>query len=83
MPRLLDEELVTLREACSLFPGRKKLSPGVIQQWRLNGVFGIRLETMLIGGRRYTSREAIGRFLEAINAADNAQQGSEEGGSGC
>ncbi len=78
MARLLDEELVSLREACSLFPGRKNLSPVMIQQWRSRGVFGICLETMLIGGRRFTSKEAIGRFLEAINAAADSQQSIEE-----
>ena len=36
--------------------------------WRLHGVRGVKLETILCGGLRYTSREAISRFIVAQNA---------------
>lgn len=37
-------------------------------RWATVGVKGVKLETMLIGGRRRTSHEAYGRFLASINS---------------
>jgi hypothetical protein len=69
--RLLSETLMSLPDACSAFPGRKVSLP-TLHRWRLSGVRGIFLETVLVGGRRMTSLEAIERFL----AAQNEQSGS-------
>ncbi|MCC7085498.1 MAG: DUF1580 domain-containing protein, partial [Pirellulales bacterium] len=50
------ETLCSLPEACRLIPGRPHLA--TIYRWFRRGVRGgIRLETALVGGRRYTSRE--------------------------
>jgi hypothetical protein len=38
-------------------------------RWSLRGVKGIRLETVMIGGIRYTSREALERFVARTTAA--------------
>lgn len=65
------EELLTMNNARSAFPAGKQLSLATLHRWRLTGVRGIRLETVLIGGLRYTSREAISRFIAAQNAADS------------
>ena len=55
------EHLLTLAEAAALIPGRPSLC--AIWRWRKRGVRGGRkLETVVIGGRPYTSREAIQRF---------------------
>lgn len=62
------EELIHLPEARALFPQRPALN--TLHRWRLKGVRGVRLETILIGALRYTSREAIRRFIAAQNAAD-------------
>ena len=67
---LTKEALLTLNEARSAFPGGKRLGLATIQRWRLTGVRGVRLETVLIGGMRYCSRESIARFIAAQNAAD-------------
>jgi hypothetical protein len=40
-----------------------------VHRWRLRGVRGVRLETIAIGGLRYTSREALERFITATTAA--------------
>jgi len=40
-----------------------------IHRWRLKGVRGVRLETFLRGGIRYTTDEAIERFFAATTAA--------------
>jgi hypothetical protein len=48
--------------------GRKN-SLAAIYRWCQAGVAGVRLETVLIGGCRYTSWEAFGRFTERSTAA--------------
>ena len=40
---------------------RKHVS--TVWRWVLRGVKGHRLESFLVGGRRYTTREAVGRFF--------------------
>ncbi len=54
------ERLVTLAEATRILPGRPSIS--TLWRWRHKGVGGRRLETVRIGGKRFTSREAIARF---------------------
>lgn len=61
------EDLITLAYASQNFPGRP-VALQTIHRWRLNGVRGVKLETCLIGGIRYTSHQAIQRFIEAQNA---------------
>ena len=62
------EKLLTLAECREAFPGGKRLALATIQRWRLRGVRGVILETIRIGGMRYTSREAIARFIARQNA---------------
>lgn len=65
------EHLLTLAEAAKAFPGRS-VSLQTLHRYRLHGVRGVKLETLLIGGARFTSREAIQRFIVAQNAADTS-----------
>lgn len=59
------EELIRLTEA--VFPGRPHYCTKV--RWATRGVRGVRLETVLLGGVRHTSAEAIQRFHAKINGA--------------
>ena len=52
---------------------RKRSHPSTFQRWRSRGVHGVRLESILIGGERYTSEEALQRFFAAITAAADGQ----------
>ncbi len=70
MVNVANESLLTLAQARSEFPGRERQGLATLHRWRLKGVRGVRLETILIGGLRYTSREAIERFITTQNAAD-------------
>ena len=65
------EDLIPFCEARSAFPGGKRLSLATLHRWRLSGVRGTHLETVLIGGSRYTSAEAISRFIRAQNVTDS------------
>lgn len=61
------EVLLRFEEARDCFPGRSKLSLATLHRWRLHGVRGVKLETVLVGDRRFTSRQAIQRFVENQN----------------
>ena len=60
-PALLDETLLPLSKACKRFPGKRTRS--TLERHARKGVRGVVLETILICGRRYTSEEAIQRFI--------------------
>lgn len=68
---IVDEEILSLAQATKMLPGRPHLSS--IFRWMSRGVRGVRLESVLVGGRRYTSREALERFSAATTAAANRE----------
>ncbi len=60
-PEILNETLVTLTEACRCFPVR--CSRPALERWMRRGSRGVVLESALLCGKRYTSKEAIDRFV--------------------
>jgi hypothetical protein len=60
-----NETLLTLSRAAKDVPGHPHLS--TLVRWATRGVKSVRLETILIGGRRFTSREAIQRFIARLS----------------
>jgi hypothetical protein len=64
---IVNESLVSIPEASRLIPGRPHLA--TIYRWMARGVRGIKLETCLIGGRRFTSQEKVQLFVEHLTAA--------------
>lgn len=65
MPVTLNESLFTLKAAAKLLPGHPHYA--TLFRWAQRGCRGIRLETILVGGIRYTSREALDRFIAACS----------------
>ena len=61
---LQEETLLTLAQAALRTPGAPHVS--TLHRWRLRGVRGVKLETVLIGGRRFTSEEALRRFADRL-----------------
>lgn len=61
-PALADETLVSLNQACVRFP--VKVSRGYLERMIRVGARGVMLESIYLAGRRYTSIEAIRRFIE-------------------
>jgi hypothetical protein len=57
------EQLVSLNQAAAILPGHVHVS--TVRRYHLYGLHGVRLETVLIAGKRWTSREALGRFVLA------------------
>jgi hypothetical protein len=69
---LLTETIFPVSEAPKHIPGRP--SKASCWRWVLQGVGGVKLESAVIGGKRFTSHEAIQRFVDRRTAAtdDNA-----------
>jgi hypothetical protein len=67
------EEMLTLGEAAKRLPGRsgKRQSIQTMYRWAYKGVrrndTWVKLESVLIGCSRYTSVEALQRFVERCN----------------
>ena len=59
---------MTFSEASKKIPGRPHVS--TLHRWRQCGVRGVKLETCLIGGRRFTSQQAVERFVQAMTDDD-------------
>lgn len=64
------EQLLTLAKATRLLPSSPH--PSTLWRWHRRGIRGVRLETVVVGGTRYTSREALSRFSASLTAADEA-----------
>ena len=63
------EFLLAPAQACKVFPGGISLPT----YWRYigpRGVRGVQLESFVCGGKRWTTKEAIDRFIAAQNADD-------------
>lgn len=50
-----------------------RVHPTTIHRWRLRGARGVKLETLLAGGTRYTSAEALNRFFARTTAAADGE----------
>ncbi len=71
---MVDEILLHFgTEAAAQFPGRRP-SRATMWRWYLRGCKGVKLETLLIGGQRYTSKAAIERFIQAQNQPKDQPQ---------
>jgi hypothetical protein len=70
------ETLLTFAEAAAVLPDRPHVS--TIHRWRLRGIGGVKLDTIRIGGRRYTSHEALERFINATTAAADGIKPAKE-----
>lgn len=69
---LMSESLLTFSQATKYLPGNPHIS--TIHRWRLRGVRGHKLESILVGGRRFTSRQALERFAAKTTAAADGEQ---------
>ena len=79
------ETVIAIRkvpEWCQANIGRR-VHPSTVNRWHRRGSRSVRLETLLIGGSRVTSAEALSRFFCAVTAAADGQAAPAKlGGSG-
>jgi hypothetical protein len=69
-----NEDLITLIQAARQQPPGRRGRPvhvSTIVRWADRGIRGVRLETVRIGGRRLTSRQALQRFADRLTGADS------------
>ena len=73
------ELIFPLSELPDRIPPRagRKLSIASAYRWTTRGVRGVVLETVQIGGTRYTSVEAFQRFTNALTSARDGQPPAE------
>lgn len=71
------ETFISLKDAAHSFPGNMSVCYETVRRWATDGIRGIRLETVRIGGRRKTTREACQRFIERLTETDNPQDAPE------
>jgi hypothetical protein len=64
-------QLLSLAEAARTLPGRP--DPSTLWRWRTRGIRGSRLSTVLVGGRRFVSRQALTDFVERLTKATDPQ----------
>lgn len=62
-----NESLVPVKDIPSHLPGRVHIAS--VWRWIQRGCRGVKLETAMIGGKRYSSLEALQRFADATTAA--------------
>ena len=71
MIEIQTESLLSISDAAKSRPSRPHVS--TLWRWINRGVRGVQLETCLIGGRRFTSVEALERFSVATTSAANGK----------
>ena len=71
MHPLHNEALIYLGDVPSILPTArgKTISFSTVRAWVDHGAWGVKLEVVCIGGRTYTSHQALGRFHERVTAA--------------
>jgi len=75
MINMFEEELLTLREAVTKLPRRRrgrKPHVSTLWRWATRGLRGVRLEVIRVGGTLCTSREALQRFCEKLTEQQEA-----------
>lgn len=68
MINLAREEIISFAQAAQCVPPRRSgrhVNKSTIHRWATAGLYGVKLETLVLGGARVTSVEALQRFAEA------------------
>lgn len=77
----LETGALPLSGAAKLFPGQqpgKKVSIDTLWRWCMRGLRnGVRLKSVLIGGRRYTTKQWVMEFIDALNQDPEPGRASE------
>jgi hypothetical protein len=71
-----NETLISLADAAKSLPTRRRRKrPHVscLYRWTTRGCKGVVLESLQCGGTRVTSKEALGRFFEALTYPDSSE----------
>lgn len=61
----IDDNYISLRDAAKYLPTRPHFA--TVWRWATRGVKGVILETVLVGGQRFTTEDALNDFLQSLN----------------
>jgi hypothetical protein len=67
------ERPITFNQAAKFLPDGRRPNFSTWWRWSQVGLHGVRLETVLCGGRRCTTAEAVARFFAAVTAAASGE----------
>ena len=62
------ERPISFNQATKFLPDNRRPGFSTWWRWSVHGVRGVKLETILVGGRRCTTAEAVRRFFERVTA---------------
>ncbi len=62
---LLAETPIPFSKAGELIPGNPALK--TLYRWSLKGINGVILESYRLGGRRFTTKQALARFIDRVS----------------
>lgn len=68
---IINEQMIPISKVpawCEKHLGRP-VNRSTVHRWRLRGARGVKLETVRVGGRRFSSQEALLRFFDDTTAA--------------
>jgi hypothetical protein len=71
MPENDPDRPISFNDAARYLPENHRPSYATWWRWSRRGVKGIRLRTLVIGGRRYTTPSAVQEFIAEVTAAAN------------
>jgi hypothetical protein len=66
------DDLVALRDVPRLLPGRPHV--GTVFRWVVRGAFGVRLQVVSMGRRRFTTRRWLMAFAEKVETARRQEE---------
>jgi Protein of unknown function (DUF1580) len=72
---LLSEELLSLAEAAKRLSNHPHIS--TVWRWSLRGVRGVRLQTIAVGGRRYTTATYLEEFVAHLSGRHSSDSQPE------
>ena len=72
------DRLLSMKAVCRMLPGRngRPLAISTCYRWIFTGRRGFRLDSVVGGGQRYTSEDAIRKFVAQTTAASTASDQS-------
>jgi Protein of unknown function (DUF1580) len=75
------EQIISLTAAAKTLPrlrNNRPVSPATIWRWYKAGIRGVKLETIIVGGVRATSVEALARFMASINGQPTLSHAADQ-----
>ena len=72
---LTRERPISFNEAAKYLPRGYRPHLSTWWRWHKHGIKGVRLETVVLGGRRYTTAEAVQRFASALSVRSRSIYG--------